>query len=173
MEGFERIRSLYQDPFAAVKAMGVSDGLRVADVGAGHGYLTIPSAVVVGGKGFVYSIEPQATRSDAIRRRVAREGLSNVKVLTATAERMAEVPSGDVDLAFSAFSAHHFGDRVAALGEIRRILRDGGSFYVWDRMPNLIMKHGTRQDELEIMQSGFSKFESLSTKRTARGKFTK
>ena len=169
----ERFRSLYQDPFAAVKGMGVSGGLRVADVGAGRGYLTVPAAMVVGSGGLVYSIEPDATKSETIRRRAASESLDNVKVLTTTAERMTEIPPGDVDLAFSVFSAHHFADRETALGEIGRILRDGGLFYVWDRVPNRITKHGTRQDELEAMRSGFSRFESLSTRRTVRGRFTK
>lgn len=169
----EKLRSRYQNPFEAVKNMGVAEGLRVADIGAGKGYFTIPAAMVVGDKGLVYSVEPDKARSETIRNRVTIEGLHNVKVLTTKAEDLGDIASGDVDLAFSVFSAHHFEDKDAVLGEIKRILREGGSFYIWDRIPGLIMKHGTRQSELERMASGFTKFESLSTKKTTRGRLTK
>lgn len=167
----ERIRSLFQEPFAAVRTMGVGEGMKVADIGAGEGYFTIASATVVGTSGFVYSVEPDPKRSGQIRERAAEEGLGNVRVVTAKAEDLAEIPTGCVDLAFSAFSIHHFEDRGAALAEIRRILHDGGTFYLWDEPPGRIFKSGTRPEELDRMASGFSRFEPLETKKTIRARF--
>ena len=169
----ERIRSLSQEPHATVKKIGVSEGQNVADIGAGLGYFTIPAAIVVGQTGLVYSVEPNPARSDRIRDRVAAEGLENVRVLTTGAERLGDIPTGSVDLAFSAFSMHHFNDMQAGIAEIRRILRNGGRFYVWDRVPGLIMKHGTRPQELDRFSGGFTKFELLSTGRTVKARFTK
>ena len=169
----ERFRSLLQEPFAAVKQMGVVEGIRVADLGAGEGYFTIPSAIVVGRYGFVYSIEPERSRSDRIRARAAKEGLVNVRVLTSKAENLSEIPSGDVDLVFSAFSIHHFEDRDAALREIRRVLRDGGAFYLWDQVPGRVFRWGTRPQDLQQISSGFSRFEQIETQKAIRARFVK
>jgi ubiquinone/menaquinone biosynthesis C-methylase UbiE len=169
----ERFRSLFQEPYAAAKEIGISEGQNVADIGAGKGYLTIPASTIVGRKGLVYSVEPDPTRSRKIRERVANEGLENVCVLTTGAEQLEEIPSDSVDLAFSAFSMHHFNDAQAGLAEIRRILRNGGRFYVWDRVPSMIMRHGTRPEELDRLTGGFARFELLSTGRTVRARFTK
>lgn len=169
----ERFRSLFQEPFAAVREMGVAEGLRVADLGAGEGYFTIPAAIAVGSAGFVYSVEPDQRRSDRIRARAAKEGLSNLRVLTSRAEDLGDIPSGEVDLAFSAFTLHHFEDRDAALAEVRRVLRDGGTFYVWDRVPGRVFRWGTRQEELGQVAAGFASFESLGRGRTVRAKFRK
>jgi ubiquinone/menaquinone biosynthesis C-methylase UbiE len=169
----ERFRSLFQEPYAVTKQIGIVEGQRVADIGAGLGYFTISAATLVGRTGLVYSIEPDPTRSDRIRSRVAAERLENVRVLTTGAERLGDIPSGSVDLAFSAFSIHHFNDRQASLAEIRRILREGGSFYVWDRVPGMIIRHGTRLEELNLLSPGFTGFELLGAGRMVRARFTK
>ena len=169
----ERFRSLFQEPYAVAKEIGISEGQNVADIGAVKGYLTIPASTIVGRKGLVYSVEPDPTRSSRIRERVANEGLENVCVLTTGAEQLEGIPSDSVDLAFSVFSIHHFDDKQASLAEIRRILGSGGRFYVWDRVPGIIMRHGTRPEELDRLSRGFSKFELLNARRTVRARFTK
>lgn len=145
----------------------------MVDVGAGKGYLTIPASIIVGRRGLVYSVEPDPARSRRIRERVASEGIENVRVLTTGAERLEDIPSDSVDLAFSAFSIHHFNDKQAGFAEIRRTLRNGGRFYVWDRAPGTIMRHGTRSEELDGLSGGFVRFELLSAGRTVRARFTK
>lgn len=169
----ERLRALRQDPTASVRTMGVSEGLKVADIGAGIGYFTVPAALVVGPAGLVYSVEPDAVRSARISKRVAAEGLQNVQVLTTGAEQLGAIATGSLDVAFSAFSFHHFSDRQAALAELRRVLHADGSFYVWDRVPGLLVRHGTRRDELGGLAEGFARFEPLGAGKTVRARFTK
>lgn len=169
----ERFRALFQEPIATTRAIGIAEGQTVADIGAGLGYFTIPAAIIVGQTGLVYSVEPDPARSDRIRDRVLAEKLENVRVLTTGAEKLGDIPSDSVDLAFSAFSMHHLNDRQAGLAEIKRILREGGNFYVWDRVPGMIVRHGTRPEELDQISPGFSKLELLDTGRTLRARFTK
>lgn len=169
----ERFRAIFQDPFAAVRTAGVREGQTVADIGAGLGYFTIATAETVGETGLVYAIEPDNARSEKIRRRVAEGKVQNVRVLTTGAEQLGDVQSDSVDLAFSAFSMHHFNDRQVALAEVRRILKVGGSFYMWDRMPGLLIRHGTQPEELNSLSAGFSNLELLSKKGTTRARFTK
>lgn len=147
--------------------------MSVTDVGARTGYFTIPSAVVVGKNGHVYAVEPDSKRSDRIRQRVAKEGLGNVDVLSTPAENLADIPSGSTDLAFSAFSFHHIANRHAFLAEIRRILRNGGTFYLWDETPGIISKWGTKPEDLDQIANGFTSFEPLETRKTIRARFMK
>ena len=169
----ERFRAILQEPFKTVRNMGVSEGQSVVDVGAGTGYFTMPAASVVGRSGMVYAVEPDRARSERIRQRAAMEGLGNVRVLTTGAEHLGEIPSGSVDLAFSAFSIHHFSDRQAGLEEVRRTLREGGRFYVWDRVPGTLVRHGTRPEELQTLKGNFRGFEMLDSGRTLKARFTK
>ena len=60
-------------------ALAIADGAAVADIGAGAGWFTIRLARRVGPNGVVYAQDVQRQMLDAIRRRVAREGLSNVE----------------------------------------------------------------------------------------------
>ncbi len=149
------------------------EGQKVVDLGAGRGYFTIKVAEIIGSSGFLYSVEPDQTRSNRIRERLSAEGLSNVRVLTTGAEHMEEIPSDTVDLAFSVFSLHHFTDRHVSFAEIRRILRQGGVFYVWDRVPGVMLRHGTRPDELDPLVAGFSSFELIDARGTLKAKLTK
>ena len=58
---------------------GIADGATVADIGAGAGWFTIRLARRVGPNGIVYAQDVQRQMLEAIRRRVAREGLRNVQ----------------------------------------------------------------------------------------------
>ena len=60
---------------------GIAPGAKVADIGAGDGFLTVRLARDVGPNGRVYAvdIEPGALRD--LRKRVREEGLSNVEVV--------------------------------------------------------------------------------------------
>jgi SAM-dependent methyltransferase len=105
--------------------------------------------------------------------RVLSEGLRNVQVITTSAEHLEEVTTGSIDVAFSAFTFHHFENKDLALSEIKRVLRPGGVFYIWDRVPGILFRYGTRPSELNPSMGGFSNFDLLSSGRTLRARFTK
>jgi ubiquinone/menaquinone biosynthesis C-methylase UbiE len=60
-------------------SLGIFDGAKVADIGAGGGWFTIRLARRVGPNGRVYAEDVQPQMIELIRRRVAREGLKNVE----------------------------------------------------------------------------------------------
>lgn len=75
---------------SAVVAELVSPGLSVADVGSGAGLPGIPMAIAQPEAQFTL-IEPMERRSDWLKATVSELGLSNVRVLRARAEEVAEV----------------------------------------------------------------------------------
>ena len=74
-------RAVWQKPDQIMDALGIADGAKVADIGAGAGWFTMRLARRVGPNGVVYASDVQREMLDVIRRRVAREGLRNVRLL--------------------------------------------------------------------------------------------
>src|SRR2546427_11977134 len=78
-------REGWQKPEQIMDALGIADGSVVADLGAGGGWFTVRLARRVGPNGLVYAEDIQPQMIDAIKRRVQRENLGNVKTLLGTA----------------------------------------------------------------------------------------
>jgi ubiquinone/menaquinone biosynthesis C-methylase UbiE len=78
-------RDEWQQPQRVMDSLGIFDGAKVADVGAGGGWFTIRLSRRVGPNGVVYAEDIQPQMIESIRRRLAREGLTNVKPKLGTA----------------------------------------------------------------------------------------
>ena len=78
-------RDEWQQPQQVMDSLGIADGARVADIGAGGGWFTIRLAQRVGPNGVVYAEDIQPEMIESIRRRVVRQGLKNVEPKLGTA----------------------------------------------------------------------------------------
>jgi predicted methyltransferase len=74
-------RDKWQKPEQIMDALKIADGSVVADIGAGAGWFTIRLARRVGPNGLVYAQDVQRQMLEAIRRRVSKEGLQNVRTV--------------------------------------------------------------------------------------------
>jgi len=74
-------REEWQQPDRVMDALGIADGSRVADLGAGGGWFTTRLAQRVGPNGLVYAEDIQREMIESIRRRVDRQGLRNVRTI--------------------------------------------------------------------------------------------
>ncbi|MGE3956736.1 MAG: class I SAM-dependent methyltransferase [Vicinamibacterales bacterium] len=77
-------RDDWNKPDLIMDALGIADGARVADLGAGGGWFTIRLARRVGPNGIVYAQDIQPQMIEAINRRVQQEGLANVRTVLGT-----------------------------------------------------------------------------------------
>ena len=119
-------RDKWQKPDQIMDALGVADGSKVADIGAGAGWFTIRLARRVGPNGVVYAQDIQQQMLDAIRRRVEREGLRNVHT-TLGAETVANLPAGELDAVLVVDTYPEIrGDRVAYLKNLAAALKPNG-----------------------------------------------
>lgn len=104
-------------PPVLVDALGLSAGSRVLDLAAGTGLL---SGALVDAGHDVVAVEPMP----AMRARLARR-VGERRALDGTAEAI-PVPDGTVD-AVTVADAFHWFDADAAVAEIHRVLRPGGT----------------------------------------------
>lgn len=79
-------RDEWQQPDRVMDALGIADGSRVADLGAGGGWFTERLAHRVGPNGAVFAEDIQPEMIDAINRRKASRSLMNVNPILGTAD---------------------------------------------------------------------------------------
>jgi SAM-dependent methyltransferase len=124
-------RDAWQMPDAVMDAMGIADGSHVADIGAGGGWFTVRLARRVGPNGVVYAEDVQPQMLEAIRRRVDREGLRNVRTVRGDAADP-RLPPKSVEAVLMVDAFHEFSNPVAVLRGLAAALKPGGRVGVVD-----------------------------------------
>jgi ubiquinone/menaquinone biosynthesis C-methylase UbiE len=116
---------------AVFPRLPVSAGDRVVDVGCGFGDTAIELARRVGPAGRVLGLDCCAAFLEFGRRDAAAAGLGNVEFVEADVQRYPF--DGEFDFCFSRFGTQFFENPVAALRNMRRSLRPGGTMtmIVW------------------------------------------
>jgi len=123
-------RDLWQRPDQIMDAMAIADASVVADIGAGSGWFTIRIARRVGPQGRVYAEDVQTEMINAITRRVAREGLPNVRAVLGL-KNDPRLPE-KVDAALMVDAYHEIENRVAVLSNLAASLKPQGRIGVID-----------------------------------------
>ncbi len=151
---WDAFRRWRRSPESLLAEIGLKKGMKVADVGAGFGYFAFPASEIIGSEGVVYAVEPSPKRAEEISSRAKDREVKNIQVLVTGAEDMGAVAPGEVDVAMSISSFHHFDDPKKGLAEMRRIVRPGGLVYVRDMKAGRILKHGSVPDEFRRIVTG-------------------
>ncbi|HET6794458.1 MAG TPA: methyltransferase domain-containing protein [Acidimicrobiales bacterium] len=114
---------VYRRPLAtALDRLGLREGWRCVDVGAGGGDVTVALARVVGRDGRVYAVDSDPASRDAVAE--AASSLTQVLAVTQAGEDLT-LPE-PVDLAFCRFLLMHVHDPVAVIRRMGRAVRPGG-----------------------------------------------
>jgi predicted methyltransferase len=118
-------RAAWQKPEQIMDALGIADGAHVADIGAGAGWFTTRLARRVGPNGVVYAQDVQRQMLDAIRRRVQREGLQNVRTVLGVGSSP-NLPRGVLDAVLVVDAYPEVTDRVTFLKNLALGLKQNG-----------------------------------------------
>ena len=127
-------RATWQKPDQIMDALGIADGSKVADIGAGAGWFTIRLARRVGPNGIVYAQDIQRQMLEAIRRRVSREGLKNVQARLGT-DTDPNIPPRAIDAILVVDVYDAVDDRVMFLRNLAASLRPNGRIGVVNYKP--------------------------------------
>ncbi|MCG6538419.1 MAG: class I SAM-dependent methyltransferase [Syntrophales bacterium LBB04] len=123
--GRDRDRRKWQDPEAILKEIGLKPGDTFVDIGCGQGYFTIPAARIVGESGKIYALDISPLMVKGLDEQARENGSKNVYTRVGVAERTS-LCEGCADFIFFGIVFHDFQDRIAALGNARRMLKKDG-----------------------------------------------
>lgn len=132
LENPERTRLL--PPEDLLRRAGLGSGMRVADVGCGPGFFTLPAARIVGPQGRVYALDISPEMLGAVKDKVQAAGLPQVEIVH-SGEGEIPLPDGAVDFALLAFVLHEAVDAPQLAGEVSRVLADRGRILLleWEK----------------------------------------
>ncbi len=108
-----------------VDAIGVSEGMSVAEVGSGTGLFLHLLSAKVGSEGRVYAIDASPRLVEYLEERVVAEGLTNVVVVRNDGTSLALV-NNQVDRVFVCDDYRELRNQATMLNSIRRTLCPGG-----------------------------------------------
>ena len=124
-------RDIWQRPDQVMDALAIAEASVVADVGAGGGWFTVRLARRVGPNGIVYAEDVQAEPLTAISRRVAAEGLRNVKTIRGI-RTDPRLPPRSLHAALMVDAYSEIEDRVTFMRNLAKSLRPDGRLGVVD-----------------------------------------
>ncbi len=125
-EGFNKKASEpASKPDEIIKALDLSPGMEVVDLGAGGGYYTLRFAELVGAAGRVYAVDTNRGNLEHIQTKARERYLDNVEIVYSTGDDV-PLPEREIDLVYSRNVYHHLTNRVEYFRRMRRFLKSRG-----------------------------------------------
>jgi ubiquinone/menaquinone biosynthesis C-methylase UbiE len=118
-------RNTEESPDRALSLIGLQQGMTVADVGAGSGYMTLRLASMVGPAGKVYANDIQPRLLGMVQDKARAQGLTNIEIVLGS-DTDAKLPDNAIDVALLVDVYHEFQHPREMLRSIRRSLKPGG-----------------------------------------------
>ncbi|MBI4090426.1 MAG: class I SAM-dependent methyltransferase [Candidatus Komeilibacteria bacterium] len=124
----------FAHPKRNIAAIGLQQGMRVVDFGAGSGAYVLAIAERLQGSGTVYAVDIQRELLRRIHNEAARRGFRNVEVIWADLEmgRASKLAGASVDLVLISNLLFQVQGKGPVLREARRILKSSGHVVVID-----------------------------------------
>jgi ubiquinone/menaquinone biosynthesis C-methylase UbiE len=162
-------REAFEHRDEIVKACRISEGMTVADVGAGTGLFSRLFSPLVGSKGTVLAVDISEDFLRHIHDAAQEQALKNIRTVLCKQDSV-ELPDSSVDLVFVCDTYHHFEYPAKTLASIHRALKPGGRLIIVDyqriegQSTEWVMGHvraGLEVVEKEITESGFKRVGEL------------
>lgn len=124
----------FSDPRSLVPQLGLREGMRVADFGAGTGHYSRVASRIVGSSGQVFAIDLQ---QDLLTRMIAdlrSGGCANVRSVWGNVEKVGgtTLRDGVADAGIIANILFQIDDKESFLKEVRRVVKPGGRVLLID-----------------------------------------
>jgi SAM-dependent methyltransferase len=142
-----------------MKALAISPGKNVADIGAGSGWFTVRAARRVKSSGMVYAVDINPEAIKYIENRIRKAQLNNVKTVLGKPGNP-ELPPDSIDSVLLLKTYHEVAEPVELLRNLRSSLRPGARVGIIDRDGNG-EDHGVHKQVVlqEAEQAGYRLLE--------------
>jgi ubiquinone/menaquinone biosynthesis C-methylase UbiE len=124
-------RDGWQKPHEVLDALGLREGERVADIGAGSGYFALRFARHVGTRGRVFAVDVSRDMLAHLEAQAKAAGLTNVEAVLAPPDDPL-LADASVDRVFFCDVWHHVDDQAGYLQKLDKALRPGGEIVMID-----------------------------------------
>ncbi len=174
-EGWQKVGDI-------LAAAGIKGGDKVADVGAGGGFLSARLARVVGNQGRVWAVDINSKTLERVRRRAELAPYPQLKAVLGEVDDPG-LPAGEFDAITVVNAYHEMEEHGAMLGHFREALKSGGRLVVveaWnaecgsnprgDQVKDHVLSPDLVESELEM--AGFQ-IHSRKDNFTERGEWRK
>ncbi len=127
---------MFSDPKKNLAELGIADGMKVVDMGAGSGFYTLEAAKKAGARGRVYAIDIEQGILNKIKNSAVLAGLHNVEVIWGNIEKIGgtklrEAIADRIIISNTLFQiAPEDRDNLAL--ETKRLLKAGGKLLLVD-----------------------------------------
>ena len=134
----------------------ISEGMRILDLGTGSGYLSFPIAKnnpgceVIGLDIVNAALETNRMRADS-------EGIKNLSFISYDGIDF-PFETDSFDLVVTRYALHHFPDIEHSIGEVSRVLKNGGRLFISDPCPNEGDTERFVDDYMRLKKDGHIKF---------------
>jgi len=135
-------------PEKLMDAIGLKKDMTIADIGAGHGRLTVFFSVRVGEKGKVFANEIDESALEYLKERCKRNNMVNVTTFLGTVDSPL-LPAGEVDIAFMLLTYHHLERPVDMLKNTIPCLKKDGVLVIVEHDPERSGESGREVTSLE------------------------
>lgn len=125
----ESVREQWQKVDQIFAAMGVREGLTVADVGAGDGFFTSRLSRAVGAQGHVFAVDIEDKALERLRGRLHDEHVQNVTVIKGAPDDP-KLPERTLDAALIVNAYHEMPRYQSILAALRRALKPDGRLVI-------------------------------------------
>ena len=120
-------RDREEQPGLVVRALKISKGDTVVDLGAGVGYFTWRLSKAVGPDGRVLAVDIQQGMIDRLKQNLTKRRIHNVEAILAD-EEDPHLPVGEVDLVLAVDVYHELQQPQKTVWHVRRSLKPGWRF---------------------------------------------
>ena len=131
-------------------------GMKILDLGTGSGYLAFriakdnPGCIVTG-------LDIVSATLEANTKRAQEEGVNNLSFVSYDGISF-PFEDGMFDVVVTRYSLHHFPEIETSIGEVSRVLKCGGRFFISDPRPNDCDKDRFVDDYMRLKKDGHIKF---------------
>ncbi len=125
---------MFSDPKKNIRALGIHEGMRVADFGAGSGFYVKIASERVGSNGRVYAVEVQKDMIKKLESELKELGITNVDCIWGDIEREGgtKIKDESVDRVIVSNVLFQASDKLSLVDEVKRILKRDGKVLVVD-----------------------------------------
>ncbi len=131
---------------------GISPGAKVADIGAGGGFLSVRLARAVGPSGRVYAVDIAPRALQLLRERVREEGLDNVDVVDGALDDP-RLPRDSLDAAIILSAYHEMSAYDAMLCHIYESLKPTGRLVLVEPTSRLVAPDREAQRRADVLSA--------------------